>query len=176
MRAKAAIYRELGAGLFILFWSLLGVWLGTSVALGHEPVVQMVSGWAVYSSTPNHDGCLSWSCNYDDSNNARANSSFTEFEIVDTGYWGGTANPTTIVFGVLSIYDEYGNHSVSYTDWRCVLVNGVNASRSTYWFYNGLNATNNYVLADQKLWNDTQGECPFFVLNAGFHMLLFKGQ
>ena len=99
---------------------------------------------------------------FDHDHYANANQSFTQFTIIDTGYWDGTVQQgytDKYAFGVEELYDEYGEHHDVSWAWFCYYVHGIDNAKNTWWQYGGLDEDNNWVNTKQFVLYDFGSSC-----------------
>ena len=133
---------------------LIGMLLGSGIAMAHMDPTEKVLGWEVYEVRHSHS-CGDWECDFKEKHTAYTNSSYTVFDVDNTYYTDATADDD-VRFANLYIWDEFGEHSVLFSDFFCNEVNGIDANVGTEWYWAGHDPTTYGTSATQYLWHDDE--------------------
>jgi hypothetical protein len=155
--------------------AVLGIIIGAGSALASESIFTLSSGSYGYSSThsdtyPPPPSSLSDS--YTEYQYVYRNAGSTEVTVSTTNkYSGSSSYPDYMAYGNMWIYDEYGQHTVSYQGYNYYstrLISGINHSVSTYWDKTNLNTGNNHVITQQDIWLEDFGGVGYTTIGADY--------
>ena len=147
MKTRTAL-RRLPFALILVIAVLLGVMLGSGVALANDRWFDLVSGWNYLDGYQSDNG---WG--YTFYYWEWRNSSSTEVDVGDgIRYWNGwDVDPWEAKFGILWIYDEYGYDTDDFWNFNGFAIEGCDLSSSPQWTMDQLNSNNNYAICQQLI-------------------------